>query len=143
MEIEIDSENESRLKKIRKPPLLLSHEESLAKKVNKYLCLFDKSLPLPPKWPPPSPQDARLKRVNEKKDWTSRKLATPTPYISFLPYPVTPQSGRHMCIIPKSFFPKISFQALKAYVGIVLEYKIVQIKQFYPKCLLKKGSKFK
>ena len=52
MEIEIDSENESRLKKIRKPPLLLSHEESLAKKVNKYLCLFDKSLPLPPKWPP-------------------------------------------------------------------------------------------
>ena len=55
MEIEIDSENESRLKKIRKPPLLLSHEESLAKKVKKYLCLFDKSPPPSlPNDPPPS-----------------------------------------------------------------------------------------
>ena len=106
MEIEIDSENESRLKKIRKPPLLLSHEESLAKKVKKYLCLFDKSPP--PSLPnDPPPQDARLKRINEKKkDWTSRTLATPTPYISFLPYPLTPQSGRHMCITRKSFFQK-------------------------------------
>ena len=113
------------------------------KKLINIFASLTKVSPSRPNGPPPSPQDARLKRVNEKKDWTSRTLATPTPYISFLPYPVTPQSGRHMCIIPKSFFPKISFQALKAYVGIVLEYKIVQIKQFYPKCLLKKGSKFK
>ena len=42
MEIEIDSENESQLKRIRKPQLLLSQEESLTKKVKKYLCLFDK-----------------------------------------------------------------------------------------------------
>ena len=32
MEINMDSENESQLKRIRKPPLLLSHEESLVKK---------------------------------------------------------------------------------------------------------------
>ena len=62
MEIEIDSENESRLKKIRKPPLLLSHEESLAKKVNKYLCLFDKSLPLPPKCPLPLPSGRQVEK---------------------------------------------------------------------------------
>ena len=43
MEIEIDSENESQLKRIRKPPLLLSQEESLAEKVKKHPCLFDKS----------------------------------------------------------------------------------------------------
>ena len=42
MEIEMDSENESQLKRIRKPPLLLSQEESLAEKVKKYPCLFDK-----------------------------------------------------------------------------------------------------
>ena len=41
MEIEIDSENESELKRIRKSPLLLSQEESLADKVKKYPCLFD------------------------------------------------------------------------------------------------------
>ena len=41
MEIEIDSENESQLKRIRKSPLLLSQEESLAEKVKKYPCLFD------------------------------------------------------------------------------------------------------
>ena len=43
MEIEIDSQNESQLKIIRRPPLLLSQEESLAEKVKKYPCLFDKS----------------------------------------------------------------------------------------------------
>ena len=60
MEIEIDSENESWLKKIRKPPLLLSHEESLAKKVKKYLCLFDKSPPPPSQMTPrPSPPSGR------------------------------------------------------------------------------------
>ena len=32
MEIEIDSQNESQLKIIRRPPLLLSQEESLAEK---------------------------------------------------------------------------------------------------------------
>ena len=41
MEIEIDSENESQLKRIRKSPLLLSQEESLAEKFKKYPCLFD------------------------------------------------------------------------------------------------------
>ena len=43
MEIKIDSENESQMKRIRKPALLLSQEESLAKKVEKYHCLFGKS----------------------------------------------------------------------------------------------------
>ena len=43
MEIEMNSENESQLKRIRKPPLLLSQKESMAKKVKKYPCLFDKS----------------------------------------------------------------------------------------------------
>ena len=43
MEIEIDSENESQLKRIRKPPVLLSQEKSLAEKVKKYPCLFDRS----------------------------------------------------------------------------------------------------
>ena len=38
----MDSENESQLKRIRKPPLLLSQEESLVKKVKKCPCLFDK-----------------------------------------------------------------------------------------------------
>ena len=42
-EIEIDSGNESQLEGIRKPPLLLSQEESLAEKVKKYPRLFDKS----------------------------------------------------------------------------------------------------
>ena len=32
MEIDIDSENESQLKRIRIPPLLLSQEESVAEK---------------------------------------------------------------------------------------------------------------
>ena len=41
--VKIDSENENYLKRIRKPPLLLSQEESLAEKVKKYPCLFDKS----------------------------------------------------------------------------------------------------
>ena len=40
MEIEIISENESQLQKIRKP--LLNQKESLAVKVKKCLCLFDK-----------------------------------------------------------------------------------------------------
>ena len=40
MEIEIDSKNEFQLRRIRKPPLLLSQDESLAGKVT---CLFDKS----------------------------------------------------------------------------------------------------
>ena len=31
------------LKRIRKPPLVLSQEESLVEKVKKYLCLFDRS----------------------------------------------------------------------------------------------------
>ena len=43
MEIEMDSENESQLKAIRKLSLLLSQEESLAEKVKKYPYLFDKS----------------------------------------------------------------------------------------------------
>ena len=43
MEIKMDSENQSQLKRIRKPPLLLSQEESLTEKVKKYPCLFDKS----------------------------------------------------------------------------------------------------
>ena len=43
MKIEIDSENESQMKRIRKPALLLSQEESPAKKVEKYHCLFGKS----------------------------------------------------------------------------------------------------
>ena len=42
MAIKIDPENESQLKRIRKPPLLLSQEESLAEKVKKYPCLFGK-----------------------------------------------------------------------------------------------------
>ena len=43
MEIEIDSENESLQKRFRKHPLLLSQEGSLAEKVMKYPCLFQKS----------------------------------------------------------------------------------------------------
>ena len=43
MEIEMDSENENQLKEIRKPPLLLSQEESFSKEIKKYPCLFDKS----------------------------------------------------------------------------------------------------
>ena len=43
MEIEIDSENESQQKIFRKHPLLLSQEGSLAEKVMKYPCLFQKS----------------------------------------------------------------------------------------------------
>ena len=43
MEIKMDSENQSQLKRIKKPPLLLSQEESLTEKVKKYPCLFDKS----------------------------------------------------------------------------------------------------
>ena len=42
MAIKIDPENESQLKRIRKPPLLLSQEESLAEIVKKYPCLFGK-----------------------------------------------------------------------------------------------------
>ena len=41
MEIEIDSENKSQLKRIRKSPFLLIQEESLAEKVEKYHFLFD------------------------------------------------------------------------------------------------------
>ena len=41
--VKIDSENENYLKRIRKPPLLLGQEKSLAEKVKKYPCLFDKS----------------------------------------------------------------------------------------------------
>ena len=44
MEIGMESKNESQLKRIRKHPLLLSQEESLAEKAKKYPCLFDKSL---------------------------------------------------------------------------------------------------
>ena len=36
MEIEVDSENESQPKRIRKPRLFLSQEELLAEKVKKY-----------------------------------------------------------------------------------------------------------
>ena len=43
MEIQMDSENESQLKIIRELPLFLTQEESLAEKVEKYPCLFDKS----------------------------------------------------------------------------------------------------
>ena len=43
MEIEMDPENASQLDRIRKPPLLLSQEKSLAEKVKKYPFLFDKS----------------------------------------------------------------------------------------------------
>ena len=43
MKIKIDSENESQLKRIRKPPLSLSQEESLAKEVKKCPFQFDKS----------------------------------------------------------------------------------------------------
>ena len=41
--MEMNSENESQLKTIREPSLLLSLEESLAEKAKKYPCLFDKS----------------------------------------------------------------------------------------------------
>ena len=43
MEIEIDWENESQQKRFRKDPLLLIQEGSLAEKVMKYPCLFQKS----------------------------------------------------------------------------------------------------
>ena len=43
MEIELESENKSQLKRIRNHPFFLSQEESLAKKVKKYPWLFDKS----------------------------------------------------------------------------------------------------
>ena len=39
----MDSENESQLERIWKPPLLLNQEELLAKKIKKYICLFGKS----------------------------------------------------------------------------------------------------
>ena len=42
MEIKTDSKNESQLKRITKSPLLLNQEKSLAEKVKKYPCLFDK-----------------------------------------------------------------------------------------------------
>ena len=42
MEIEMDSENES-LKRIGKPPPLMSQKKSLTEKVKKYQCLFGKS----------------------------------------------------------------------------------------------------
>ena len=42
MKIEMDTENENQLKRIRKPPLLLGQEKSLAAKV-KNKSLFDKS----------------------------------------------------------------------------------------------------
>ena len=40
MEIEMDSENESQLKRTWKPQLLLRQEQSLAEKVKTYLSLF-------------------------------------------------------------------------------------------------------
>ena len=43
MEIETDSENKSQLKRITKPPLLMSQEKSLTEKIKKYPCLFDKN----------------------------------------------------------------------------------------------------
>ena len=43
MEIKMNSENESQLTRIRKPPLFLTEEESLAKEVEKYPYLFDKN----------------------------------------------------------------------------------------------------
>ena len=43
MEIEIGSENEIQLKRIRKPPLLLNQEESLVEQLKKCPWLFDKS----------------------------------------------------------------------------------------------------
>ena len=43
MQMEIDLENENQLKRIRKPPLLLTQEESLTEKVKKYPSLLDKS----------------------------------------------------------------------------------------------------
>ena len=42
MEIEMNSENES-LKRIGKPPPLMSQKKSLTEKVKKYPCLFGKS----------------------------------------------------------------------------------------------------
>ena len=44
MEVEMDSENESQLKRIKKPPLLLNQKESVNEKVKKNPCLFDQSL---------------------------------------------------------------------------------------------------
>ena len=43
MEIEIDSQNQSQLNRIRKSPFLLIQEDSLAKNFKKYPCLFYKS----------------------------------------------------------------------------------------------------
>ena len=40
----MNSENESQLKRIKKRPLLLSQEKSLAEKVKKYSYLLDQSL---------------------------------------------------------------------------------------------------
>ena len=44
MEVEMDSENESQLKRIKKSPLLLNQKESVTEKVKKNPCLFDQSL---------------------------------------------------------------------------------------------------
>ena len=43
MEIKVDSESKNQLNRIRKSPLLLIQEESLAKKFTKYPCQFEKS----------------------------------------------------------------------------------------------------
>ena len=43
IEIEMYSENESQLKRITKPPILLNQEESLVEIFKKYPCLFGKS----------------------------------------------------------------------------------------------------
>ena len=43
MEMKIDSENESQLTRIWKPPLFSTQQESLATKFKKYPTLFDKS----------------------------------------------------------------------------------------------------
>ena len=43
IEIEMYSENESQLKRITKPPILLNQEESLVENFKKYPCLFGKS----------------------------------------------------------------------------------------------------
>ena len=39
----MESENESKLKKIRKTPFLLSQKLSNVEQVKNYLCLFDKN----------------------------------------------------------------------------------------------------
>ena len=49
MQIQMDSGKKIQLKRIRKPQLLLSQDELMAMKENKYNCLFDKSQKHPKK----------------------------------------------------------------------------------------------